>query len=694
LASGATRLLTEDDKILSGLEENLTHNSYPGVKTGPSVWSTLYDESSSLSAHFGKIASAQARRGRNGGPHQGPHTCCKVVDRLLLGLCRLRHALWFMNTGHTLALRPTTEQDNKLRTRIRASMSCSSSAHYPLYLHRQPVQSQLVVITVPLPSLTNMLLLTDSPSNLLRSPKSSSSSITQSRLTTHGNVRAEAGNSRQATTIDILPDDVLLEIFYLCRMNESGRLIYLTWKWHRLAQVCRRWRYIIFASPRHLDLKLLFTYGKPVWENLGYDSAFPIDIDYGSTCIHNVDRCPTPDDVQNITAAFAEPGRVRHINLNVTHLLSVLLAMIAVNEPFPVLEHLVLSSAESSVPAVKLPDGFLGGSAPSLQLFRSSGIPFPGLPRLLSSTNNLVYLRLDDIPPSGYISPQVMAAGLATLTRLEFFSIEFSSYRSAPTGDATLPETRIVLPALVSFEFAGNSKYLEHFVAQIDTPRLEFLGIMYFCQTGFQIPQLFQFIDRSTNFKRRLSLLADARILFDEDEAIFSIDGECESPVAPLDICVLCECEEIDCQVSRIALILSQSSALFSHIRHLSISCPCPPPRLEDVHSVQWLGLFCPFVAVQILRVDGYLIEDVALALGEVTAEIIPELLPALWCLDLGSDPKPYVDARKFILLRQLFGIPVTAVTLGDYSWETDGGLDSACRIREFDDVPGSDVDE
>ncbi|KAH9161769.1 hypothetical protein EDB89DRAFT_697834 [Lactarius sanguifluus] len=343
--------------------------------------------------------------------------------------------------------------------------------------------------------------------------------IAQSRVTKRGNVHAEAGN-RQVTTIDILPDDVFLEIFYLCRVYESGSLFYSTVPHVELAQIGpgvpkMAIYHICISTPSRFEASLYVW--KPVWENLGYKSAFLIDIDDGSTCIHNLDKCPTPDDVQNIIAAFAEPDRVQHINLNITHSLSVLLAMIAVNEPFPALVHLFLSSAESFVPAVKLPDGFLGGSAPSLQLFRTSGIPFPALPRLLSSTNNLVYFQLDDIPPSGYISPQEMAAGLPTLTRLEFFSIEFSSYHSSPTGDVTLPETRVVLPALVSFEFAGNDKYLEHFVAQIDTPRLEFLGITYFCQIGFQIPQLFQFIGRSTNFKRKLFLLADAQILIDEE---------------------------------------------------------------------------------------------------------------------------------------------------------------------------------
>ncbi|KAH9015694.1 hypothetical protein EDB85DRAFT_2024330 [Lactarius pseudohatsudake] len=192
--------------------------------------------------------------------------------------CGIRHAPWFTDTGHTLALQPTTEQDNKTRTRIRASMSCLGSTHYPLY--QRPLTST-VPISDPSQSqcrVSKMLLSTGSPSyfsisNLPHSSKSNSSSsatprgpykdmtienIAQSRVTKHGNVHAEAGN-RQVTKIDILPDDVFLEIFYLCRVDESGRLIYPTWNWHRLAQVCRRWRYII-STPSRFEASLY------VWE--------------------------------------------------------------------------------------------------------------------------------------------------------------------------------------------------------------------------------------------------------------------------------------------------------------------------------------------------------------------------------------------------------------------------------------------
>ncbi|KAI0291180.1 hypothetical protein B0F90DRAFT_1779209, partial [Multifurca ochricompacta] len=53
------------------------------------------------------------------------------------------------------------------------------------------------------------------------------------------------------------------------------------WEWHRLTHVCRRWRYLIFASPHRLDLRLLCTNGTPVRRTLDCWPALPISIQYG-----------------------------------------------------------------------------------------------------------------------------------------------------------------------------------------------------------------------------------------------------------------------------------------------------------------------------------------------------------------------------------------------------------------------------
>jgi len=54
-------------------------------------------------------------------------------------------------------------------------------------------------------------------------------------------------------TIDVLSDYVLLEIFFHVNIRdwESMQI-----PWRALVGVCRRWRYLVFASPRRLNLRL------------------------------------------------------------------------------------------------------------------------------------------------------------------------------------------------------------------------------------------------------------------------------------------------------------------------------------------------------------------------------------------------------------------------------------------------------
>jgi len=61
-----------------------------------------------------------------------------------------------------------------------------------------------------------------------------------------------------------VPDDVLLKIFDFY-VDEDGDKYFETFnnqrieKWKTLAHVCRRWRSIVFQSPRRLNLRLLCT---------------------------------------------------------------------------------------------------------------------------------------------------------------------------------------------------------------------------------------------------------------------------------------------------------------------------------------------------------------------------------------------------------------------------------------------------
>jgi hypothetical protein len=157
--------------------------------------------------------------------------------------------------------------------------------------------------------------------------------------------------------------------------------------------------------------------------------------------------------------------------------------------------HLRLWSTER----VALPNSFLGGFAPRLEVVNFFHLPFSGLPKLLLSATHFVDLRLYDIPHPGYISPDAMVAALSTLPSLKYLSIGFKSPESCPDLETRRlpPSTRSVLPALKSFAFKGASEYLEDLVTDIDALQLNKLEITFFNDIVFDTPQLIQFISRT-----------------------------------------------------------------------------------------------------------------------------------------------------------------------------------------------------
>ena len=73
-------------------------------------------------------------------------------------------------------------------------------------------------------------------------------------------------------TTRTLPDDVLLQIFGLVIHSYQDET------WHGLIHVCRRWRRIIFVSPRGLDPRIICTARNPVKEMLHIWPTLPIKI--------------------------------------------------------------------------------------------------------------------------------------------------------------------------------------------------------------------------------------------------------------------------------------------------------------------------------------------------------------------------------------------------------------------------------
>ena len=265
-------------------------------------------------------------------------------------------------------------------------------------------------------------------------------------------------------------------------------------EWHTLVHVCQKWRSVAFASPCRLGLRLLCSEGRLAKKTLEAWPALPIIVkDYYAENlqlehVNVLDMLKYKDRICEVNIQFV-PGPLIE-------------GIAAIKVPLPALTSLTLQSKYESAPA--LPDSFFGGSAQLLQELSLNGVPSPAVRNLLLSTKVLVSLRLWNIPPSGYISPEEMVNSLSELTNLKIPFLGFRSPRpqtDTETASRHSPLlTRIVLPALTTFHFKGNGKYLDDFVAQIDAPLLDNISITLFNQLIFDTPQLSCFLGRTERF--------------------------------------------------------------------------------------------------------------------------------------------------------------------------------------------------
>jgi hypothetical protein len=469
----------------------------------------------------------------------------------------------------------------------------------------------------------------------------------------------------ERVSIGSLPDDVLLEIFYQVSNHYKWDLI-----WPKLVHVCRRWRFVILASPLRLKLQLFCREKTPVRKLLDIWPTFPLVVEWlGFSSISRNEE----DKIDNLIAALEHHDRVQKIKVSDPLTPDDLWERIAtvMQEPFPELTSLSLASFSRALP---LPNTFLNGSASRLQDLFLSAISFPSLPRLLLSTRDLTSLRLFDIPNSGYIPPERMATCLSVLLKLESLVIQFKF----PTPDPKRrnrpapPQTRSVLPALTELDFRGISEYLEVLAARIDAPLLKFdrFKIDFFHQLVFDIPQTIRFFGHLDSFRTsRLSLwfkMDSIRqaVLFPPDMAPAPLqltDQRCSWHIM---------CDTLDWQVFSMAQICSQILSFRSSVKSLVIEYHGtewgPPPKIkpDEIDPTVWLQLFHSFPSVQSLRISATLEPSIAAALEGLTGESAAKVFPSLHSLSIVgrmSDASEAVPQgiQSYVTARQHCGRPV-----------------------------------
>ena len=433
--------------------------------------------------------------------------------------------------------------------------------------------------------------------------------------------------------------------------------------------MCQRWRCLVFGSPRRLNLQLCyFTHSRCAKKTLDvWPPALPLLV-HGS--ISNEDN-----------VIFGLKHRISQINIGVNIGFNKFQDPYkAMQVPFPELKGLYLSiRCRSDVPV--LPDSFLGGSAPRLRYLYLGSIPFPGLPKLLLSTTQLVNLYLRDIPDSGYISPEAMATSLSMLTSLETLQLEFSSLHSHPDHKSlprSLPSIRSVL-TLAHFRFKGASKYLDEFVARIDAPQLCGLFTTFFIGKKVKAPEFGLFISRTPT----LGAYDEAHLIFDGPNALVRLRQSHPEPSEhDRTIKVEIECDEpcwrfsymVQTCISSLRLLLTMEN-LYIDYRDLD--------TLSVWEGIEWLDYLRPFTAVKNLYLSELSSPLIALALKKLIGGRTTEVLPALQNVFLeGFSPSEPVEKgiARFISARQLIDHPVAL-----FVWDKDPVWASDSEVYDSD---------
>src|SRR6266436_3168077 len=109
----------------------------------------------------------------------------------------------------------------------------------------------------------------------------------------------------QVIRIDVLPDDILLEIFYFYVDMSPAYEKRVVEAWQTLVHVCRRWRTVVLGSPRRLNLRLVCTPETPAKDALDVWPALPLI----------VDAYVISSGVGNIIAALGHTNRVCQVKL-------------------------------------------------------------------------------------------------------------------------------------------------------------------------------------------------------------------------------------------------------------------------------------------------------------------------------------------------------------------------------------------
>ena len=446
--------------------------------------------------------------------------------------------------------------------------------------------------------------------------------------------------SRQAT-IGEISDKVLLKIFRYF-LDVSPR------HWPRLVHTCHKWRDIVFASHRTLQLRLFCTYGTPVQKTLYcWPPALRIVMEYGGS--PGLDP-PAPEDENNIMALLLEQSfRVTSISLTITS--SLLKKLSAIECPLFEVENLnLLSESPVSVPLILLRIFCLG---PRLSCLRLSRIALPAFLPLLHTSRNLEDLQLHDVLAPWPISPAKFTDFLSGMAQLRSLSLHLLS--TADTiSPSPLPRERVILRVLNRFNFRGTTKYLEDMVARIDAPSLLDIEIASSDDTIFDLSNLSQFIGRvelPKSYHR-------AHILSSEGDISISFI----QTGTPTCLRLKLLSKSLRLQLSSMARIRAHFHVLLFNVEDLCIDVTRQSRERGRLYGEAWLEIIASFTSVKWFHASKDLLTLAfhALQSPHTRRYTVLPVLHKLYLSQPGSPHAPLMDEIVSLMIsRRLSGHPI-----------------------------------
>jgi len=378
---------------------------------------------------------------------------------------------------------------------------------------------------------------------------------------------------------------------------------------------------------------------------LSHLPPLPIVIDFRS-------RDPAEID-PNVLHAILQRDRIRRIVFQAPSATSEDL-IVPMNEPFPILEYLSLSSTpmpKKDTKLLALPQTFLALNLRQLtshSTFLSKGLP------LLTSSVSLVTLEFADVQTPGYFPTESLVTQLENVPQLEELCVGFSIPTPRPHAEGELSRPPIPLttvPALRRLEFRGVSASLESLLSRISAPLLERFSISLFDELT-TLPHLSHFTRTTIGLRHPF-----ANIILNRRTVLFVV-GFSEQPSVSLHV----SCSPFDSPSDSATQVCGALVPVLSFVEELILGSeePSLPSDWQDeVDGIAWHDLLGPFSNVKKLYIGHQFASGFSSAMTD-DAELALSVLPELQELEaeLGIT-QAHTTFAGFIIARLLAGRPV-----------------------------------